>query len=931
MNKCFVQVEKILEVKYIIMEVFSMIKMGNYSRFNFWSPLFWPFTTLVPRLVLLMMFLAFPLFTLANDLPNPIYQSWGAHQALKQSTPFRFHWVHLGPVMNSARVEAVQAHPARPGTMYVAFGSGNLWKTTDNGLTWKPIFENQPVLGIGDIAVAPSNPDVIWLGSGESLKKARNFTMPGMGVFRSDNGGESWQYLGLPDSYHIGEIAVHPQNPDVALVAVLGHFWTPNPNRGVYRTEDGGRTWEHVLYVDEHTGANDVVISPSNPNIIYASLWENYPSIAGPQSGVYKSNDGGKTWQRLSGGLPTGPRTGRIGLAVSWTNPDKVYALIDNLNRPGNLAAEVYRSDDGGQTWHRTHQEDLLIFPGIGWYFTDIYVNPQDDDEIFALGVRIAHSQDGGKTFSLVGGKIFHLFPNPAECLHLDHCELWVDWENPRHLILGNDGGLYVSWDRGKSWLHHNNIPAGEFYDISVDNEDPYHVYGGTQDDAAVYGPAKEWDPRFPDGWTYLWLDAWAGGDGCFTIPDPEDPHTVYFSSQHGGIRRKDMSSGRSISIRPRWPEGKENALRFTFVAPYLISPHNHLILYLGGNYVFRSLNRGDKWEVISPDLSRSRLANKMSTALGALAESPLKPGLIYAGTDKGAFWVTKNGGVTWEEHSAGLPNRYIHSICASRFKESRVYVVVTGINDDDFNAYLYASEDYGQTWRSIKSNLPQEVAYVLLEDPTNENILYAGMYRGVYVSVDRGQSWSYLGQGMPDACISDLVIQEREMDLVAATHGRGIYKLNLRPIQAAFQGLKNEDIKNKSLLKKRWVDKKLFVPPPGKLPQFGDTHREPLYKTLERIPFTFIWNKEEEVELAVVNGQGQKLWSTKIKAQPGFNQFRWDMVIKHVQSMQAYFIHYDRFIPPGKYKILLEGEGTKLSQEWEVKPSNFYPRYFER
>ena len=522
-------------------------------------------------------------FIASQQARSPLLDSWEQYLNLKKDSEFGLKWISVGPVMNSARVETVQCDPARPGTMYVAFGAGNLWKTTNHGLTWKPLFDNQSALGIGDVALAPSNPDIVWLGSGVNLKKPRNFTHPGTGVFRSDDGGETWKNMGLHDSGHIGEIAVHPKNPDIVFVAALGHFWTPNENRGLFRTTDGGKTWEHVLFINEQTGANDVVIAPSDPDIIYASTWEIFPGISGSESGIYKSIDGGKTWTRLKGGLPDGPKTGRIGLAVSWSNPDKVYALVDNLNKDKNLAAEVYRSLDGGQSWTRSHQDELYIFPGIGWYFANCYVNPRDDEEIFALGVRIAHSTDGGKTFELVGGDVFHLFPNPAGPLHLDHCDMWINPLNPNHLAVGNDGGFYVSYDKGKSWMHYNNFPTDEFYDISVDNQDPYRIYGGVQDDASVYGPAKEWNPKFPDGWKYIWLDAWSGGDGCTTVPDPEDPNTVYFSSQNGAVMRKDMQSDRSVSIQPRLPKGHAGTLQYHFVAPYIISIHNHLVLYHAG------------------------------------------------------------------------------------------------------------------------------------------------------------------------------------------------------------------------------------------------------------------------------------------------------------------------------------------------------------
>mgnify|MGYP003327579126 FL=1 len=331
--------------------------------------------------------------------------------------------------------------------MYVAFGSGNLWKTTNNGISWKPIFNNIPSIGIGDIALAPSNSNIIYVGTGESLKKARNFTMPGTGIYRSINAGESWQYLGLEDSWHIGEISVHPTNPDIVLVSVLGHFWTSNINRGVYRTIDGGKSWERVLYIDEKTGSIDVVISPSNPNIVYASMWENYPSISGKNSGVYKSEDNGKTWEKITNGLPSGKKTGRIGLAVSYSNANKIYALVDNLANERNNAAEVYSSVDGGKNWNKTHKDNLLIFPGIGWYFADIYVSPNDDNEIYALGVRTAKSSDGGKSFKNLRGDVKRLNSSAAKGLHLDHCELWINPLNDKHIALGNDGGclLYTS------------------------------------------------------------------------------------------------------------------------------------------------------------------------------------------------------------------------------------------------------------------------------------------------------------------------------------------------------------------------------------------------------------------------------------------------------------------------------------------------------
>ncbi|MDX2414233.1 MAG: hypothetical protein QNK33_03485 [Bacteroidales bacterium] len=836
---------------------------------------------------------------------NPLLDSFDDYLEKKNSSEFNLEWIQLGPVMNSARVESIQGVAGDPATMYCAFGSGNLWKTTDMGLSWKPIFENQAVLGIGDIAVSASDPEIIWLGSGESLKKARNFTMPGAGVYCSMDGGETWEHKGLSNTWHIGEIIIHPENPDIVYVAALGRLWSTNEERGVYMTKNGGETWEHVVYISDKIGAIDIVMAASNPDVVYASMWENNPGVSGAGSTVYSSIDGGTTWGKMAKGLPDGDKTGRIGLAVSYSDPYKVYALVDNLNKDKNKAAEVYLSLNGGESWERTHKEDFMIFPGIGWYFADIYVNPQNDNEIYTLGVRAARSIDGGKTFTNLGGNISHLNPNRATPLHLDMCEMWIDPSNPSRLLLGTDGGLYQSYNRGDSWLHHNNIPAGEFYDISVDNQVPYKVYGGTQDDASVYGPSKEWNPLFPDGWDYVWLDAWAGGDGCVTFADPDDPNIVYFSSQYGFANRKNMKDDKSTGIMPR-PDRKEKLeMNYAFVTPYFLSSHNSSTMYHAGNYIFKSLNKGDTWERISGDLSKTNRKTH-STTTGAIAESPLKQGLLYAGTDGGVIWVSKNDGKKWTESLFQLPKHYIRSICPSRFKESRVYLTITGINHDDLSNYIYVSEDYGTNWELINSDLPNEIANVILEDPTNENILYAGLYRGVYISINRGQTWSLLGPELPACAISDLVIQEREMDLVAGTHGRGIYKLNLKVV--------HEYANAKDTLPENY----LFDIPEARLPKRNDTHRDIEYSTIEKTPITFLSDIDRLVQIELSSDK-DILWSKFFNAKKGLNQFRWDLILKENNSQQPYFIQYLKFPPAGSYILRIKGDNISLSRNLNI------------
>lgn len=841
----------------------------------------------------------------AQQPESPLVESFKEYQQKKAETEYNVDWIQIGPTINSARADAIQVDINNPGTMYVAFGSGNLWKTVNNGLTWKPIFENQAALGIGDVTLAPSNSNIIYLGTGESLKKPRNFTMPGTGVYRSDDGGETWRHLGLNDSWHIGEIAVHPTNPDIALVAVLGHFWSDNKNRGVYRTEDGGKTWQHVLYVNEQTGANDIVIAPSDPNVVYASMWQHSPQVHGEGSSIYKSEDGGKSWKKVDNGLPNDADVGRIGLAVSYSNPQKAYALMDHRNRKdGEGWGKIFQTTDGGKSWKMNHENGLPFFSTIGWYFADMYVNPQNDNEIYGLGPRVAHSEDGGATFDYLGGDIYHMFPMAADFLHLDNCEMWINPTNPSHMALVNDGGLYTTMDKGKNWLHHNNIPAGEFYDISLDNQEPYNIYGGVQDDASVYGPSLEYDPRYAKDWKYIWIDAWSGGDGCVTCVDPVDPNIVYFSMQNGSARRKDMEAGTSVSIRPRLPREHEGRLSFSYMTPYFISPHNNKTLYHAGNYVFKSTNRGDSWEVISRDLSKGGDEDRNSVAAGALAESPIKPGLLYMGTDKGAFWVTKDGGETWLEHSTGLPNNYVISIEPSNFTESRVYVTLSGMNYDDLDAHVYVSDDYGANWRSISSDLPNETANVIMEDPTDEDILYAGLYRGVYVSMDRGETWSILGTNLPTVSVADLEIQKNVNDLVVATHGRGVYKINLEPIR------QSKASSNKVIL---------YDLPKFRRPKFGDTHRQPEFETMSRTTISFYLPKAERVTLSISTQEGEEIWGKELEGRKGLNQYRWDLILKKVVSDEAYFIHFNDFIKSGKYTFHLNVRGQSLAKEFTV------------
>ena len=854
----------------------------------------------------LIFFLTYHL-TSAQQIKSPLEASFDDYQHLKEDSHFHLDWVSLGPMLNSARADVVQLDARHPGTMYVGFGSGGLWKTIDHGVTWHCVFENQASMGIGDMELAPSDPSIIYVGTGENLKKPRNFTLPGTGMYRSGDAGKTWTQIGLEDSWSIGEIAIDPKNPDIVMVAVLGHLWSKNKNRGLYKTINGGKTWQQVLYKDESTGANDIVIAPANPKIMYASMWEVYPGVSGKNSGVYRSKNGGKTWTPCVDGLPSGALVGRIGLTVSHTNPLKAYAFVDNLNNPEGQTAELYKTIDGGVTWSKTNTQPFFIFSVIGWYFTDVYVNPKNDEEVYCLGIRLAHSIDGGKTFSFIGGQVNRVMPSAAKGFHLDQSELWINPENPNHIAAGNDGGFYESFDKGLSWIHYNNIPVGEFYDIEIDHKN-YTIYGGTQDDATVYGPAKELNIHHPDRWKYLWIDPWDGGDGCVSAIDPDDDNTVYYSAQHGDARRYDKKADTATNIKPELPKVIKDTLTFNYITPYFVSNYDSKTLYHGGNYIFKSNDRGDSWKVISPNLARSSNADKKSFSMGALAESLIEKGLLYAGTDHGALWVTHNEGESWTEIDNGIADNYIRSICPSRFSKSRVYLAMTGINYDDLHSYVYVSEDYGNNWISITRGLPDEPVNVILEDPTYENILYAGSIRGVYISTDRGRTWSYLGKHMSGTAIADLEIHTPTKELIAATHGRGIYKLNLEPIYTLMAD-------NLSINQDH-----LFELKPITLPWFHSVSGVADYRTVEKTSISFWMHETKPVKITIKDKTGKELWKVDMTGQQGFNEYRWDLITKRQDSLLPYFTEYETYIRPGDYTLVWSDGRSELKRDIRVQ-----------
>ena len=688
----------------------------------------------------------------------------------------------LGPAVMGGRIDDFAVVESNPDIVFVGVASGGLWKTVNNGTTWEPLFDKEGVSTIGDIAIAPSDPSIVWVGSGEPNN--RQSSSWGDGIYKSTDGGKTWKNMGLAETRHIGRVVVHPKNPDVVYVAALGHLWGPNPERGVYKTVDAGKTWSQVLKISADTGVSDLAMDPNSPDTLYAAAYQRRRTPigfngGGTESAIYKTTDGGATWKKLSKGLPyeNGGETGRIGLDVYRKDPNIVYALVQHEK------GGIYRSEDRGETWHKMSDTDPR--PS---YYSQVRIDPNNDLRIWVLGASMYFSEDGGKTFST----------RRVQKIHGDFHALWIDPADSNHILAGSDGGIHWSYDNGKTWDFLNNIAIGQFYEISLDNQKPYQICGGLQDNGSWCGPSATLsrDGIGNQDWTLI-----HGGDGFYAAIDNVEPSVVYTESQDGYLARRDLRTGQQRSIKPEAKAGEPH-YRFQWNSPVAISAHDHNTVYYGGNYFFKSSDRGDSWTRLGNDLTSGVDRNKLQIfgktpdkktlsrhdgveefpTINTISESPLSPSILWAGTDDGNLQVTRDGGQTWQNVAGKVPGvpkgTYVSRVVASRYSEGGAYATFDGHRSDDYNVYIFATSDYGETWKPIRNGIPDSAGtvHVLREHPRNASLLFAGTEFGLWVSWDRGAHWMAFKNNFPTVPVDDIELQARDNDLVLATHGRSIW-----------------------------------------------------------------------------------------------------------------------------------------------------------
>ena len=732
-----------------------------------------------------------------------LYPAPATAQTTLETAVSHLQYREIGPALMGGRIADLAVVESKPQVFYIATGTGGVWKTENHGTSWTPLFDDQPTSSIGDVTLDQSNPNLVWVGTGEPQN--RQSSGWGNGVYKSTDAGNTWRHMGLDATKHIGRILIHPRNPDIVYVAAVGDLWGPNEERGVFRTQDGGETWENVLQIDEHTGAIDLAMDPGDPNTIFAAMYQRQRTGwgfngGGPGSGLYRTFDGGANWTELTEGLPDGDK-GRIGVDIFRQDGNVVYALIEADARSpdagffgggggGDRQSGLYRSLDRGDTWEKMSNTNPRPM-----YYSQVRIDPTNVDRIYVLGSALMVSDDGGRTFRSDG----------ASQVHVDHHDLWINPDDPDHLILGSDGGVVASWDGTAHWRMFDNLPLGQFYAIGFDMRDPYYVCGGLQDNDPWCGPSNT---RSFHGIRHQdWYET-AYGDGFFTIVDPTDSTIVFSESQNGNMNRYDLNTGEKTPMRPitgpRADGDTARTYRFNWNSPLQLSPHDPATVYLGANYLMRSRDRGMSWEEVGGvDLTR-QIDRKELEIMGvpgsepqmsvndgistygnitAFAESPLTPGLLYVGTDDGNVQISRDDGATWTnvaDRIPDLPERtYVSRLEPSHHAEGRVYASFDGHRNADYAAYVYVSEDYGDSWRRITDGLPDGWSVnVVTEHHRAPNLLFVGNEVGVFVSVDRGEQWVQLKNNLPVVPVDDILIHPRDNDLLVGTHGRSFWIL---------------------------------------------------------------------------------------------------------------------------------------------------------
>lgn len=824
----------------------------------------------------------------------------------------------IGPAVAGGRVTSVTGIPGNPEIYYVGTAGGGVWKSTDGGYNWAPIFNNEPTSSISDVVLDPGNPSVVWVATGET--NPRNDVLDGAGLFRSTDAGQTWQLMGFKDAGNISKVVVDPHNSNVVWVSVFGHMWGPNPERGVFKTTDGGKTWKKVLFVNDQTGAIDLRVDGSNSEVLFAAMWQAHrkPWVmvgGGPGSGLWRSTDGGDTWTKLTNGIPK-PPLGRISVAPAQSNPERVYALIQAL--PGNV--RLFESNDLGSHWRQINDDRSIDSRGM--YYTQLYVAPHDENKLFSMSFNVMESDDGGQTWRAI---------QRDPDVHVDQHTLWVDPDNPDRMINGNDGGVYLSLDGGMHWRFADTLPIEQFYQVATSTVWPYLFCGGLQDNNAWCGLS----PPLKNNGNVVPLHGWftvVGGDGMFAVPAPSDPNMVYADAQEGNIVRYDVVNHTQLTVKPSLAlpsRGFDNQkYRFNWTSPIAVSPTDANTLFIGANVVFKSMDGGADWSAISPDLTRNNKKNKLQgnpkeflgeesgaehyNTLLSLVLAPTDSNVIWTGSDDGLVHVTRDGGAHWSNVTpAGAPqSARVYKIGVSPFDTGTAYVPFDDHEMDDRKAYVYVTDNYGQSWRSIAAGLPDEPVNVVREDPNQKGFLVLGNMTGLWYSRDNGANWQKFGSGFPTAPVFDVKFVNH--DLVVATHGRGLFVLdNLRPFEEM-----DDQIVKQSLY--------LFTPSVG-IQYTGESMRPTRqvmvdYYLKHALAITPDEQKRHRtpVELVITDSAGQPVTTEYGPSKAGINEFEWDM--RYAAPTQLNFVKAVGFegsrgangpeVLPGTYRVAVTAGG---------------------